>query len=246
MELRVQNISFGYKEAGYPLFEDISFSISTSGFYSLFGFSGCGKSTLARIICGLTYPEKGSISLHGLSRILLSYNTERFPGWFSVREHLEQVVPSVSMHGLLRQLIREFGLDEYVDKKFSRLSMGQKNRANLIRYLVQDYDMLICDEVLANVDEPSRNRILSVIKGDLGKNRLFFYISHNVEEVCLFSKKIFVIPAGDGTKGRLVEIKGLDGIKQSAGVPTDEARLQETILKVLKAASSGRKARNYP
>ena len=241
MEISAQNISFGYKEAEYPLFEKISFHISGPGFYSLFGFSGCGKSTLARIIAGFLEPAAGSLSITGIKNILLSYNTERLPGWFSVGEHLAQVVSPRSSRGELDYFISEFGLSNYVHKKFFRLSMGQKNRANLIRYLVQDFDMLICDEVLANVDEPSRNHILAVIKENFGKDRVLFYISHNVEEVCLFSKKIFVVPASDVTRGRLVEIEGLDATKKHKEDHGNEKTLQTTILKVLKAASSAHK-----
>ena len=240
MELSAQNISFGYREAEYPLFENISFHISGPGFYSLFGFSGCGKSTLARIIAGFLEPESGSISIAGLENILLSYNTERLPGWLKVSEHLAKVVSPRSSGAELDYLVSEFGLSDYVHKKFFRLSMGQKNRANLIRYLVQDFDMLICDEVLANVDEPSRNHILAVTKERFGKDTILFYISHNVEEVCLYSKKIFVIPAYGVTKGRLVEIEGLDATKKSKERLKGEKALQATILKVLKAASTGR------
>jgi len=221
------------------LFENISFHILGPGFYSLFGFSGCGKSSLARIIAGYLEPKSGSISITGLDNILLSYNTERLPGWLSVAEHLAKVVSPRSSDAELEYLVSEFGLSDYVNKKFFRLSMGQKNRANLIRYLVQDFDMLICDEVLANVDEPSRNHILALMKEDFGKDKVLFYISHNVEEVCLFSKKVFVIPAHGVTKGRLVEIEGLDLTKEHKEGQVNEKALQKTILKVLKAASTG-------
>ena len=48
--------------------------------------------------------------------------------------------------------------------RYSQLSMGQCNRVNLLRYLLQDFSMLIMDESLANVDEPTRQAILYTIK----------------------------------------------------------------------------------
>lgn len=103
------------------------------------------------------------------------------------------------------------GIDTLLSTSFPNLSLGQKNRANLLRYLVQDFDMLIIDEALANVDEPSRETILSSIKNHFPK-RTFLYISHNVTEVAFFSKEIFVFPSiSEHGISRLRRIPGLDG-----------------------------------
>jgi len=236
VEISAKDISFGYEETQPYLFNDLCLKISSPGFYSLFGFSGCGKSTLARLLAGLLKPQKGFVIKKGITNVLLCYNTERLPGWVSVGEHLDRAVSPKSSKKDLRYFISELGLSSVVDQKFFRLSMGQKNRANLARYLVQDFDMLICDEVLANVDEPSRNHILSLIKYRFGHHAILFYISHNVEEVCFFSKKIFVIPTGKETVEDLIEIDGLDGRDKKKEKGRQEI-LHETILKVLKAAS---------
>jgi len=238
VEIAAQNISFGYKEADFPLFETLSFKITSPGFYSLFGFSGCGKSTLARILAGMLKPEKGTVETRGLNRILLAYNTERFPGWLTVGEHVTAVASEEAHPRGLDFFIHELGLQEVVDKRYFRLSMGQKNRANLLRYLVQDFDMLICDEVLANVDEPSRNHILALVKELFSREKLILYISHNVEEVCFFSKKVFVVPAGEGRIKRLVEVSGIDGAQRAGASRKQEENLQATMLEVLRAAST--------
>ncbi len=238
MEIAAQDIHFGYKEADFRLFTGLSFKIESPGFYSLFGFSGCGKSTLARILAGILKPQKGTIRKKALNQILLSYNTERFPGWLAVGEHLRMVSDTGRISDELDSFIEELGLSEVIDKRYFRLSMGQKNRANLLRYLVQDFDMLICDEVLANVDEPSRNHILALVKERFCTDRLILYISHNVEEVCFFSKKIFIVPTGEGRINNLVEMEGLDGVDRSGAGKTQEEHLQKTMLQVLRAAST--------
>ena len=57
-----------------------------------------------------------------------------------------------------------FSLENLLDSRFPQLSLGQKNRVNLVRYLVQDFDLLILDESLANVDEKLRQTILLHLK----------------------------------------------------------------------------------
>ncbi len=75
--------------------------------------------------------------------------------------------------------------------RFSQLSLGQQNRINLIRYLLQDFDLLIMDESLANVDELTREKIILTIKATF-PDRYFLYISHNVVEVSKFCREIVV------------------------------------------------------
>ncbi|MGC9022845.1 MAG: hypothetical protein ACP5J5_06995, partial [Dissulfurimicrobium sp.] len=91
------------------------------------------------------------------------------------------------------------------------------------------------DEVLANVDEPTRYGILGSMKHIFPK-KMFLYISHNAIEVARFSKTIFVLPqAPDGATG-LIEISGLD--QQANRSPSDEM-VQKKIYEILRAASAG-------
>ena len=88
----------------------------------------------------------------------------------------------------------------YLGSRFSQLSLGQKNRINLIRYLLQDFQMLIMDESLANVDERTREKIILNIKA-LFPDKFFIYISHNIIEVAKFCQDILVL-TGPGKNGR--------------------------------------------
>ncbi len=87
--------------------------------------------------------------------------------------------------------------------RFSQLSMGQQNRMNLVRYLIQDFDLLILDESLANVDEALRETIVLAIK-EIFPAKLFLYISHNLMEVARFCKEILVLSRPGKGKGAVV------------------------------------------
>ncbi len=60
-----------------------------------------------------------------------------------------------------------------MESRFAQLSLGQQNRTNLTRYLLQDFDLLIMDESLANVDEITKEKIIQKIK-EMFPNSLFF------------------------------------------------------------------------
>ena len=190
MPLICDNMTFTYPETENPLFSDVSFQLTRPGFHSFFGPSGVGKTSLAKIITGAIEKYSGGISMEGLRTRLYSHNKERLPGWSGVGHHLTRVIPP-SMQAEKDKLVEIFGLSDCIKSRFEQLSMGQQNRANLIRYLLQDWDLLIMDESLANVDERTRATIILTIKA-MFPNRYFIYISHNAMEVSRFCDSILV------------------------------------------------------
>lgn len=236
MLIEGRDITYRYAGEPVPVLSGLCFSINGPGFISLFGLSGTGKSTAARIISGELIPETGTVDIPGGSTVLYSHDSERLPGWCSVGEHIESVTPPTK-RPLMTRLISEFGMDFMMDRWFRELSMGQKNRANLLRYLVQDFDMLIADEVLANVDELTRDHILALIKSCF-PSKIFLYISHNAIEVARFSKKILVLPVNTSEGLSMIQvIRGLDMTQDKA---VSQKALRDTVMNLLQTAASGR------
>lgn len=233
MRITCKNLSYSYPGAPAHVFKGINCSLEGPGFFSLFGLSGAGKSTLARLLGKGLLPKTGRIDTD-MERILYAHDSERLPGWLSIKDHLQKITHDKNLH-LLQGLIIDYGMGELLSHRFSSLSMGQKNRANLIRYLVQDFDLLITDEVLANVDEPTRYEILESIK-KLFPQKMFLYISHNAIEVARFSRTIFVLPQTPDGPRNLIEISGLD---QQRGQSPSDKMVQKKVYEVLRAASTG-------
>ena len=230
MPLICDHIAFTYPGAIHPLFSDVSFQLAAPGFHSFFGPSGVGKTSLAKIITGDIDNFSGTVSTDGLATLLYSHNMERLPGWSSVGRHLTRVIPP-SMHIRKDELVEIFGLSDCIDSRFERLSMGQQNRVNLIRYLLQDCDLLIMDESLANVDERTRERIIFAIKTMFPK-RYFIYISHNVMEVSKFCDSILVFRSSDKTP-QTVMVKGRN---LCHGKSLSRTALDATLLEIMNAA----------
>jgi ABC-type multidrug transport system ATPase subunit len=204
------------------------------GFFALFGLSGTGKTTLARLISRELNLTQGQIDYAKAARILYAHNGERIPGWNTVSAHLKSVTEA-SKTSLLTTILKDYRMEAHLQNRFAGLSMGQKNRINMARYLVQDFDLLIADEVLANVDEPTRKHILERLK-ILFPEKTFLYISHNILEVARFSKVVFVLPYSSNTgTNKIHEITGLD---QQKDMEISEDLVQERVYTILRAASS--------
>ena len=229
MLLEFKAVSFKYPGSTTEVFKDMSYRIAGPGFHALFGPSGVGKTTLAKMIYGDITGFSGAISLHAIRRVLYTYNLERIPGWSTVREHLDTTTPA-SNKEKISSLVSSFGLQACINSRFSQLSLGQQNRVNLARYLLQEFDLLIMDESLANVDEVTKENIILMMKAAF-PDQCFLYISHNVAEVAKFCKQILVLRS-QHKRPQTLSIPGQDHCSTKALVKKD---LEHTMLEIVNA-----------
>ncbi len=230
MRLECRHIVFNYPQTDEAVFKDLSLDLTEPGLHALFGPSGVGKTSLAHILTGRLQAPVGNIHADQIKTLLYAYNMERLPGWSSVGRHLERITPA---HKTTQkeELVKVFGLKPYLHQRFAQLSLGQQNRINLVRYLVQEFQLLIMDESLANVDEKMRADILFAIK-EMFPHTFFIYISHNVVEVAKFCRQIWVLRKAHKSP-QAVMVPGED---QQRHEPLDHEALQQTMLEMMNAA----------
>ena len=229
MLIELKDITYKYPGSIHEVFKNLTFTINAPGFHALFGPSGVGKTTLAKMMTGKIVEFSGSISTLEIERSLYAYNLERLPGWSTVQEHLAATTPQANQNKI-DELVTAFGLEECMHSRFVQLSLGQQNRTNLARYLLQDFDLLIMDESLANVDEVTKEKIILKLK-TMFPRRCFLYISHNVVEVAKFCKQILILRSLHKTP-QTVSITGQD---YSNGMPLDRKELEHSMLEIVNA-----------
>jgi ABC-type multidrug transport system ATPase subunit len=230
MPLEGRHIFYRYPNAAGEVFSDLNFRISGAGFHALFGPSGVGKTTLARMLTGAIRGFEGKIVANGIRRVLYTYNLERLPGWLNVRAHFGEIAPPDGRRRM-EELVEACGIEAIIDARFHRLSLGQQNRVNLVRYLLQDFDLLIMDESLANVDELTREKIILKMKA-LFPERCFLYISHNVVEVAKFCRQVLVLRG----KSRTPQAVAVQGRDHEEGAARDPGLLERAMLEIVHAA----------
>jgi ABC-type Mn2+/Zn2+ transport system ATPase subunit len=230
MYLACNNITFRYPNSVNDVFNNLSFEIRDPGFNALFGPSGVGKTSLAKILVGHIQDYSGQVATDGIRTMLYSYNLERLPGWSSVGKHLDKITLPDS-RDRKEALIQAFGMEQFMDLRFSQLSLGQQNRVNLIRYLLQDFQLLIMDESLANVDERTREIIIFKIK-EMFPESYFLYISHNVVEVSKFCKEIIVFR----TPAKAPQTTTVYGQNLGTGEKLSKNDLEHTMLEIMNAS----------
>ena len=229
MILECRNLNYKYPDTENYVLKNISCKLMSPGFHALFGPSGVGKTSLAKIVTGEINCFSGDLIRNKQHIFLYTYNQERFPGWDTVSHFLDLITPS-GHKDFKDKLIDIFDVNDCIDLKFSQLSLGQQNRVNLIRYLLQHFDLLIMDESLSNVDERLREKIILNIK-ELFPEKYFIYISHNLIEVTKFCRTVLILRHN----GKMPQIITLNGLNINNGDTVSNVRFEPVILEIMNA-----------
>ena len=94
-----------------------------------------------------------------------------------------------------------------------------------------DFDLLMMDESLANVDEVTKEKIILKMK-EMFPERCFLYISHNVVEVGKFCEQILVLRSHH----KVPQAVNLNGQNYKNGQPLDKKALEHTMLEIVNAS----------
>lgn len=205
VELATVTKSFGTRR----VLDGIDLAVRQGEFISVIGPSGCGKSTVFGIVAGLDSPDSGSVSAptcaHMPQKDLL------FP-WRSVLENtalgLEvQRLPKKQARARAAELFPRFGLAGFEDARPHQLSGGMRQRAALLRTVVQDRSVLLLDEPFGALDSLTRTEMQTWLQDVWQQYRwTVLMITHDVREAVFLSDRVIVLSARPATVRREVVV----------------------------------------
>src|ERR1700742_857807 len=167
--------------------------------HALLGENGAGKSTLVKVMYGLIQPNGGELRWMGEKVVLSGPSEARARGigvvfqHFSLFENLtvaENVAlglpPTESLAAIsarLTETARIYGLPLNPQRKVSRLSVGERQRIEIVRALMQNPKLLILDEPTAVLTPQEADQLFIVLERLKSEGRALLYISHKLDEV---------------------------------------------------------------
>jgi simple sugar transport system ATP-binding protein len=167
--------------------------------HALLGENGAGKSTLVKIIYGLIQPSSGELRWKGKKIVLANPAQARALGismvfqQFSLFENLtvaENVALGLdgsesfaSISARLAQVSRAYGLPLDPRREVWRLSVGERQRIEIVRALMQNPKLLILDEPTAVLTPQEADQLFAVLERLRDEGRALLYISHKLDEV---------------------------------------------------------------
>jgi ABC-type cobalamin/Fe3+-siderophores transport system ATPase subunit len=167
--------SYGTQQA----LTDLTVSLAQGKIHAIIGPNGAGKSTLLKLLAGLAMPQSGAIEVSGIAlqllsererAVLISFVPQRegeMPD-FSVRRFLQL---SRFVRGEIPELIererwivREAGIEEFLDRPLSGLSAGELQRILLCGAIAQGAAALLLDEPTAFLDPAEELKVVKFLQ----------------------------------------------------------------------------------
>lgn len=199
--LSLENISYSYHNLNgeTPALSNITFQVAEGEFLAIVGPSGCGKSTLLSIIAGLLEPENGVLSFGQSSTIGYMLQRDHLFEWRTIYQNvilgleLKKTVNEENKQYVI-QLLKDYGLYSFKDKKPSELSGGMRQRAALIRTMAIRPDLLLLDEPFSALDFQTRMTV-SVDIGNIIRNtgKTAILITHDLSEAITLADRVLVL-----------------------------------------------------
>ena len=212
--LTVENVSKTYRSIGNvkQALRGIDLTVGNGEIVGLVGESGSGKSTLARIIMQLEKRDAGMIFLNEEPVIKSKAFYEKCQLIF--QNASAALNPSWTVHEILLEPLRNMKEDrdayilnmlgkvklskEHLKKLPSELSGGERQRVNLLRSILVRPKLLICDEIVSNLDRLIQKEIIDLlldINRETGMAILF--IAHDLKVVTYMCNRIYVMKNGE-------------------------------------------------
>lgn len=181
---------------GREVLAGVNFDVEPGEFVSVIGPSGSGKSTIFNILAGLDTPDSGAVE--AAKSAYMPQKDLLFP-WRTVLDNttlgLEvQGVPKKEAREKARALFTIFGLDGYERARPSEMSGGMRQRAAMLRTVVQGHDLLLLDEPFGALDSLTRTAMQRWLQDMwLEYEWTVLMITHDIREAVYLSDRVIVL-----------------------------------------------------
>lgn len=196
--------------------DDVYLSLKQGEILALLGENGAGKTTLMNILFGHYAADKGSVRVFGKElpsgkpRAAIEAGVGMVHQHFTLADNLT-VLDNVMLgseplirlrsarteaRNKLMQISDRFGLPVIPEAKISSLSVGERQRVEILKALYRDARVLILDEPTAVLARPEAKRLFETLRGMTKEGLSLIFISHKLHEVMAASDRVAVLRGG--------------------------------------------------
>ena len=240
--LKFDDVSKVYfnKDGVTKVLDSISLSIEEGKIYSILGPSGCGKTSILNLISGLITPTSGTIIkpdsigymfqrdnlfdwLTILDNVTLGLKIQKNKNEKTIKLGLE-INKSLTKENIayVEDLIKKYGLEEFIYAYPNSLSGGMRQRVALIRAIVTKPKLLLLDEPFSALDAQTRLAVSQDIYQIIKELQITTVIvTHDLSEAISLSDSIYLL------SNRPAKIKGKYEIGINSYLPIERRNLSE-------------------
>lgn len=205
MKLEIKNLSKKFKDV-YVL-KDINLTFESGKIYGFTGRNGSGKSVLLKIICGFYTPTSGEVLLDNYNYIL----NNDFPKSTRCLIEKPNFLPDLTGYENLKLLasienkigdkeimdtIEKLNLKEEINKKYSKYSLGTKQKLGIAQVLMEDPELIVLDEPLNGIENETAKEVRTILNEEKKKDKIIIVASHIKEDIDTLADVVYNIDNG--------------------------------------------------
>ena len=238
---------------------DVSLAVRAGTIHGIVGENGAGKSTLMGILYGYYQPDRGEILVRGEPTVIRSAQDALAAGIGMVHQHFMLVEPFTVLENVvlgaeggfrlepalararaaLEHLGRDYHLEVDPDARVADLSVGQRQRVEILKALYRGADVLILDEPTAVLTPAEADHLFRILGSLRDEGKAVLLITHKLREILAVTDVVTVMrqgrivatrPTAETSAGELAEL--MVGRAVSLRVDKAPARPGEPLLEV--------------
>ena len=192
--------------------QNIDFAIQPGELHAIVGENGAGKSTFIKMVYGLLQPDEGHLEWQGKRVIISNPLQARAMGigmvfqHFSLFESLTVVenialalppdFPKQDLSALIARKSAEYGIPLHPESVIADLSVGQRQRVEIVRCLLQEPTLLIMDEPTSVLTPQETDQLFDVLHQLAKQGCAVLFISHKLDEVKHLTSSATILRGG--------------------------------------------------
>ena len=191
--------------------DDVTLAVMPGEILAILGENGAGKSTLMKVVYGVARPDAGTIAIDGLPVEIASPAQARGLGIAMVFQHFalfdtltvaENIALGAPEHPLagigerVAELSSRYGLELHPDRRVHDLSVGERQRVEILRALMSNPRTLILDEPTSVLTPQAVERLFDTLRHLAADGVSIVFISHKLDEIRRLATRCAVMRGG--------------------------------------------------
>jgi len=212
---RLELIGIGKQYPAVKANDGVNLTVAPGQIHAVLGENGAGKSTLMKIIYGAVQPDEGEVRWNGQPVAVRNPHEARALGISMVFQHfslfdtlsgaenvwlgLEKSLSLAEVTQRIVQVARDYGLEVDPARPVHTLSVGERQRVEIVRALLSGPKLLILDEPTSVLTPQAVERLFVTLRKLSSEGCSILYISHKLDEIRALCHHCTVLRAGKVT-----------------------------------------------